>query len=136
MMPNSTALVTRFLQSDAATEPLIDVRAYSKLPKTKTYPLVRVTRIGGSTVTDPYWIDQPLFQIDCWATTATLAWQVGETCRSALAQRFNGALSFLSGALTGVVSGATVGGLTETDDDSATPPLALARFDLTFTVHP
>lgn len=134
LLPNTAALTSQFLRTQAEVTALVGQHVYTILPNTKTYPLVRVTRIGGSPANrGAYWVDRPLFQVDCWATTAEQAHNVAETVRAVLAQRFTGLHTFTG--VAGVVSRIEPGGIREGfDPDDKTK--ALASFDVAITVHP
>lgn len=134
LLPNTAALISRFLRDQDEVDDLVGQRVYTVLPKTKTFPLVRVSRVGGSNPTPTvHWLDAPLFQVGVWAETAAAAFEVAETCRAVLAQRFTGVHHFaeISGVVTGVNTGALFEGFDSTD-----PTKAFDRFDLVVFAHP
>jgi hypothetical protein len=64
ILPSSEALVVAWLKSRPALTAIHGGRVATKL-KT-TLPAIRVQRIGGVVVND--WEDQPVVQIECWAS--------------------------------------------------------------------
>lgn len=134
MMPNTAALLSRFMRAQPEVAALIGQRFYTVLPASKTFPLGRAMRIGGGLGTDfAYWLDAPLFQVDLWADTAAAAFDVAETCRYVLATRFVGVHDYLD--ISGVVTSVTVGGLVEGFDPDD-PKKARDHFDVVVHAHP
>lgn len=136
LLPNAVRLVTDFLVADPDCHALIGTRAYGRLPSNdKKWPIVRITRIGGSPPDeDPHWIDRPLLQADCMATTKAPAWKLAETCRAAVKQRIKG--THIVGDSPAVVNSVTVGGIAENVDETFDPLIHVARFDIVLTTHP
>ncbi|HNG23415.1 MAG TPA: hypothetical protein PLC03_05575 [Microthrixaceae bacterium] len=134
LLPNTAALTSAFLRAQDEVSDLVDDRVYTILPNSKTFPLVRVRRIGGTAGTRfAHWLDAPLFQVDAWADTAAVAFEVTETCRAALVQRFSGIYHFTG--VSGVVTSVEAGGITEGfDPDEQTK--ARGRFDAVVMAHP
>lgn len=133
LLPNTAALLSHFLREQPEVADMVDDRVYTILPKTKTYPVVRVSRIGGTSATHVHWLDAPLFQVDVWADTSAVAFDVAEMCRAVISQRFVGVHRY--GDISGVVTSAAVGGLIEGfDPDEATK--ARDRFDVVVHAHP
>lgn len=134
LLPDTAALTSQFLRDQSEVVALVGQRVYTVLPNTKTFPLVRVTRVGGSAgTTFAHWLDAPLFQVDVWADTAAVAFQVAETCRAALVQRFTGVHHFTG--VSGVVTSIDAGGITS-GFDSEDPKRARDRFDVVIHAHP
>ncbi len=61
----------------------ISNRCYSSLPKTPTYPLVLVKRIGG-VPKERHRLDRPRLQIEAWGTTKSEAYDIAQAARVAL----------------------------------------------------
>jgi len=131
-LPDAEALVIGALLSQ---EPITDAfgdRLYSMIPKTRTFPLVRVMRYGGDPLyaSSPYWLDGPAMQIDVWADGRAEALRLGELVRATLAQTLVGAWPL------GVVSSCVVSALVNNDDATLDPPKPRYRFSATLIVHP
>lgn len=134
LLPNTAAIVSRFLRDQPEVTALVDERVYTILPNSKTYPLVRVTRAGGAPGTEfAYWLDAPLLQVDVWADTTAAAFDVTETCRAVLVQRLTGVHTFTG--VSGVVTSVAAGGITEGFDPD-NPQKARDRFDVVVHAHP
>lgn len=127
LLPDVEALVVHFLLDQPELEDMFETavdetgrtvddaptdRVYSVLPKAKRFPCVRVTRLGGIPRTyTPRYLDGADVQIDGFAPTRDLAWQITETCGSLLAARLAGTHD------QGVVTGVDVGGIRPGDSD-------------------
>ena len=134
LLPNTAALISAFLRDQDEVADLVGDRVYTVLPNNKTFPMVRVTRVGGSAGTRfAHWLDAPLFQVDVWATTAAPAFDLTEICRAALVQRFSGTYHFAG--VSGVVTSVEAGGMSEGFDPDD-PGKARDRFDVVVMAHP
>jgi len=134
LLPNTAALISAFLRDQDEVADLVGERVYTVLPNNKTFPMVRVTRVGGTAGTRfAHWLDAPLFQVDVWATTAAPAFDLAETCRAALVQRFSGTYHFAG--VSGVVTSVEAGGISE-GFDPEDPGKARDRFDVVVMAHP
>lgn len=78
------ALVATFLRGQAAVTALVADRVYTDLPHQRTYPLVLVTRTG-STSLYRNWLEQIDIEISAYGGTHKLAYQLANTCLSAMA---------------------------------------------------
>lgn len=60
LLPNTAALISAFLRDQDEVADLVGDRVYTVLPNNKTFPMVRVTRVGGSAGTRfAHWLDAP-----------------------------------------------------------------------------
>lgn len=87
ILPNAENLLSQFLRRDAAvlaTE--LGDRTYTELPKVKTWPACRITRVGGETDLD-LMFDYPLLQVEVWGGGKTVAERIAQTIRASLAAR-------------------------------------------------
>ena len=90
-------LVSTFLRAQSEVSDLVGTRVYTSLPEDKTYPLVRLQRIGGAPeLTDDglLW-DRADLQVDVWGGGKAITWQVAETLRAVFASRARGQHSTL-----------------------------------------
>lgn len=119
-LPNAENLASSFARTDAAitATPLGD-HTYTELPRSKTWPAMRITRVGGAPDDADLTFDRPLLQFEVWGGAKSQAADIAETVRSRLATR----LPFRTG--DGCLKAATrFGGLRylpDTDEDPARP---------------
>lgn len=107
-------------------------RIYTEIPTNPTFPLVRVTRFGGSPVLSrPLYLDAALVQFDVWGGSKHTAWKIAETSRALLAARLAG-----DSHGEGVVTGITFGELRWLPDRDYTPARPRYLFDATVFAHP
>jgi hypothetical protein len=137
LMPNTAALASQFLRAQPEVDLYTDGRVYTKLPRTKAYPLVRITRVGGRLQPGrPLWLETVTLQVDCFAGQAKTAHDLARICRAALGQRLPGSHEVDGDDIAAVVTDVQVGGITETDDPTEPEARSVARFDTRVTVHP
>lgn len=132
-MPDAERLASSFLRDQAEVSALVGSRVYTALPDDKTYPLVRLVRIGGSPqqlTEDGLLWDSATFQVDTWGGSKALTWQVAETLRAALAERVRGEHA------TGWVEGVELGAARYVPDTTHTPARPRVLFDFTLTLRP
>ena len=79
--PDAEALVSQGLR-DAAIVGL-DERVYSSIPKSPTFPLVTVQRIGGLPL-ERHAYDRARIQVDVWGQTKTEAYYIAQAARVAI----------------------------------------------------
>lgn len=132
-LPNAENLLSAFFRHDQlvlATE--IGDRTYTELPKgTRTYPLCRVTRVGGPPEDWSAIMDTPLIQVDVWGGPKSAAQRVAQVMRGALADR----LPFTNdeGRLMCVLR---FGGLRYLPDTTEDPARPRYLFDVTLRTRP
>lgn len=132
LLPDAEALVINALLSLNELDPL-GGRIYSVVPKNRVFPLARVSRFGGDPMYegDPYWLDQPNFQVDVWADGGFVeAVGIAETLRACFVQRIRGRWP------AGVISSAKVSALVQTVDLDFDPPKPRYRFTATVVLRP
>lgn len=133
-LPNAEALVIENLLSmPEVTSSALGRRIYSVVPKSRrTFPLARVSRFGGDPMWsgDPYWIDQPMLQVDCWADG-------GMVEAEGLAELLRAACKTMTGSWPrGVIGRVTVTALIQGADPTFDPPKPRYRFTTQMIVHP
>ena len=112
---------------------LISTRAYSKLPATKVYPLVRITRIAGGPVAGTGGhVHDPLFQVDVYADDEATAQAVTAALTAVLIARLPGRHTASTQIVT--VSSVDIGAVWEGWDDTA-ETVARHRFPLRIHAH-
>lgn len=132
--PDSLAVVIGWLKQQTELTALTAGRVASKLPSSKTFPAVRVSRLGGNeTYGHNHWLHTTLMQVDCYAVAEGTAFNVARVVSALLAQRFNGVI--IAGAHTCVVSKVEVGGIHQ-GYDPVDKDLPVAEFDVQFHLHP
>lgn len=134
LMPDAEELLSGFLRSQAEVTALVADRIYTSLPKEKVWPLVRLTRIGGSPTTAPaddaLLSDAPVLQVEVWGGPKKIAWLTAETIRAVVADRIVGVHT------PGVVEGFAFGTARYLPDESFDPAKPRVLFDLTLHTRP
>lgn len=131
LLPNVEGLVSRFLQDHAAMVALIDDRTYTVLPKSPTWPALRVAQFD----------DQPAgqrplhhvaysLQLDAFGGTKAQAWTLASTARAALAADLPGIHD------DGIVTGVDTRGLSDDPDETYAPAKPRWRFVAVVYAHP
>ena len=134
LAPDSLALTIGWLKTQAELSALVSGRVMSKLPVSKTYPLVRVSRIGGNEIHGHnHWLHDPLLQVDCYAAVGaeSAAFNVARVVAALLSQRFQGAVV----ANSAVISEVELGGIRQ-GYDSVDKDIPVAEFDVRLRLHP
>lgn len=83
LLPDAELLVVQALRATAEVAALVGTRVYTALPPDPTYPVVRVTRIGGIPAIRQH-LDVARIQVDAWGTTKKQAFTVATTVQAAL----------------------------------------------------
>lgn len=146
VFPDWLACTSEWLRDQPELDALVDGRGYTELPRDKEFPLFVVNQINDPSITqDVHWAVRCLFQFDCWGGPKAQTWQVAETARAVLSQRFAGAAHDLTNGSI-VVASVQVGGIRRTTDrvatqaDESTTEVSRARphasFDFTAVLHP
>jgi hypothetical protein len=132
-IPDAEALAIHgLLTMPEVTDSALGERIYSVVPKQRTFPLARVSRIGGDPMWngDPYWAEQAACQVDVWADGGTVE-------ARGLAELLRAASTRLPGVWpTGVISSVKVSGLVNSADSTYDPPKPRYRYTLQLVVHP
>lgn len=132
LMPDVERLVIDALIADADVAALVTGRIYGAVPNVKTFPLVRVVRIGGQLADegDPFWADAPALQVDGWADRKAEAVELGRVLQAVCATRLTGAHPL------GVVAGVDVGAWVYDPDTSFNPAKPRVRLSLDLLTRP
>lgn len=73
---------------DSAIDALVSGRVYPDiLPQNPTYPAITYLRVGTAhynALTGTPTLENPQFQVDCWAETHTAAWNLAEAVTSVM----------------------------------------------------
>lgn len=131
LLPDIERILSTYLRSRSEVTALVSTRVYTEIPKDPTFPLVRLTRVGGSPVTStPLWVDEPLVQFDVWGGPKVLAREIAETIRSVLAE------ARLTAHADASIDDVTFGAFQWLPDDTYEPAKPRYSFDALITVHP
>lgn len=86
-LPDAEAEISAFLRGLDEIFDLVEERVYTEIPANAEFPLVRLTRIGGTPLFNkPLWVDRPTLQIEAYGGTKAQAQEIAETCRAALSE--------------------------------------------------
>lgn len=131
VLPNVEGLFIAFLKADPDVAPMLGGRVYSSLPADKVWPAARVTRYAGAPVWQvPAELDRAELQLDVWADSKQVAWQVVATARAATAERMPGVHAL------GQVTAVDLGQLAYDPDETYDPALPRYVADLTVYARP
>ena len=120
VLPNAENLMSSFLRHDPAVlATALGDNTYTETPRNPTFPLCRVTRVGGLPEDSNLLLDFPLMQVDVWGGPKTEAEKIAATIRDALSARlpYRGK----AGALLAAVRFGGLRYLPDTDFDPARP---------------
>jgi len=146
MFPDWLACVSEWLRDQAELTALAGGRGYTELPRTKEFPLWTVNQLNDPSVTDDvHWAVDGLFQFDAWGGPKAQTWEIAETARALLSQRFARTSHLLDNGSI-VVASVRVGGVRRTTDtvvtqaSETTAEVSRARprasFDFAAVMHP
>lgn len=132
LLPDAEQLLIGFLLDQAEVTAICSTRIYSVLPNgLDTWPAVRVTRFGGSPVTNvPLHLDAPTLQVDAWGGSKATTHDLIETIRAVVASRIAGTHD------EGVVTKAEFGPLNWLPDTTWDPARPRFSTDITLYTHP
>lgn len=119
-------LVAFFLLGNEDVTDLVGREVYTVMPTTTTYPVVRVSQLGGATG-DHRWVGRTLLQIDCWGPGSNdrrVAHRLAETCANALTD-LRDLVTY--GDETAVITSVDVGMVHDDFDNEHTPARPRAR---------
>lgn len=124
VFPDSEAIVGTWLRDGGLA---VGQRVYSSIPKTPTFPLITLRRIGGLPA-EKHRLDRPMIQVDVWGTSKSEAQDIAQEARTRLHE--------LEGQS---VTGAVVAGVADTLGMSFIPDPPTARdryiFGVSLVVH-
>jgi uncharacterized protein DUF3168 len=110
-------LLSEWLRARPDMTALVDDRVVTELPNRATFPLLRLTLIGGTAVTSrPLYLDESYIQLDAYGGPKVMARQIMDTARDAIDLELVGAHAL------GVITGVTFAGLRYLPDDGYDPP--------------
>jgi len=131
LLPDGEALVSGYLRARSEVTDLCGQRVYTELPKDKTFPLVRLVRVGGSPPLDrPLRFDVARIQVDVWGGPKKTARDLAETIRQVLSELPD------EDVVGTVVSAVTYGPFAYLPDDDFAPAKPRYTFDVELSVHP
>lgn len=118
MTVDAERLLSAYLRNQASVTALVSDRVYTDLPSRATFPLVRLTLIGGQPVYSyPLFLDEAAIQIDCYGGPKVQARLLVDTVRQLLASP-----EFVGVHDLGVVTSVRFGSLHYLPDDAFEPP--------------
>lgn len=127
------ALVSYYLRSQSEVTAYVGQRVYTSLPKDRTFPLVRLTRVGGvPKLSRPLHVDSAHLQVDVFGGSKATAMDAMNAIREELAKIVDEAAV----QPLGVVCGVKFGPLAYIPDESFAPAKPRYVQDVTVTVRP
>lgn len=127
------ALVSQYLRSQSEVTAYVGQRVYTALPETKTFPLVRLTRVGGvPPMSRPLHMDAARIQIDVFGGSKATTLDTMDAIREELAKIVDEAPV----QPLGVVCGVRFGPLAYLPDGDFEPAKPRYTLDVTVTVRP
>lgn len=127
------ALVSQYLRAQSEVSTFVGQRVYTAMPDDKTFPLVRLTRIGGvPPMSRPLHVDNARIQIDVFGGSKSTALDTVDAIREELAKLPDEAPV----QPLGVVCGVRFGPLAYLPDEAFAPAKPRYALDVTLTVRP
>ncbi len=127
------ALVSQYLRSQSEVTAYVGQRVYTAMPESKTFPLVRLTRIGGvPKMSRPMRVDSAHIQIDVFGGSKATALDTMDAIRLELSK----VVDEDSTQPLGVVCGVRFGPLAYLPDTTFEPAKPRYTLDVTVTVRP
>lgn len=131
MLVDAERLLSAWLRDQDEITALVADRVYTAIPASPTWPLVRLTRIGGAPVfSRPLHLDRALIQFDVFGGPKVIAWEIAETCRAALSDLPNEPTGL------GVITGIQFLSFLYVPDTTYTPARPRYVFDAAVYTHP
>lgn len=125
-------LVSGYLRGKTEISDLVADRVYTEIPSRATFPLVRLSLIGGAPrFSQPLYLDEAVIQIDAYGGPKVQARQIVDAVRSVLADEW-----FRTRHDLGVVSDVQFGQLSYIPDDTFDPAKPRYVAEVSFIVHP
>ena len=127
------ALVSQYLRAQSEVTAYVGQRVYTALPDDKTFPLVRITRIGGvPPMSRPMYVDAAHLQIDVFGGSKATTLDTIDAVREELAK----IVDEDPVQPLGVVCGVRFGPLAYLPDETFKPAKPRYVLDVTVTVRP
>lgn len=127
LLVDAELVVVNWLRGHGDVAAFVATRVYTELPPAPTYPLLRITRVGGIPVLRQH-LDVARVQIDAWAATKKAARDLAATTQAAM-HELPGARPL--GVVTAVEDDL---GLTWSPDDATDQPRYVAGYAV--YIHP
>lgn len=83
LLPDAELLVVNWLRARTEITALVSTRVYTQIPAGPSFPLIRITRIGGIPEIRQH-LDVARIQVDAWGTSQYQARTVAATAQAAL----------------------------------------------------
>lgn len=83
LLPDAELLTVNYLRGVSDVTALVGTRVYTEIPAQPTWPLLRITRIGGLPTIRQH-LDVARIQIDAWGTTKYQARTAAATAQAAI----------------------------------------------------
>lgn len=131
LMVDIESLLSTWLRTFDSVTDIVDGRVWTELPTHREFPLVLITRIGGSmSNSQAHWVDRPRIQIDCYGGKKHEAKLLSSTIMALVSGELVGAHA------GGVVSDVVLGIERYVPDDSEKPAKPRYLFEVTLATHP
>lgn len=132
-MVDVEALVSQYLRAQSEVTAYVGQRVYTALPESKSFPLVRLHRIGGTPpISRPLHLDTAKLQIDVWGGSKATALDTMDAIRTELSKIVDEDPT----QPLGVVCGVKFGPLAYLPDESFSPAKPRYTQDVSVTVRP
>lgn len=129
---DAEALLSQFLRAQDEMVAEVDDRVYTVIPTKPTWPLLRLTRVGGGVaMSRPRRIDRPLIQLEAYGGSKKAAHDLIELACQLIAGRILGIHDDL-----GVVAAYRFGPLSYLPDNTYTPSRPRYVADVELTTRP
>lgn len=136
MVPDAERIVSAWLRDQAEITALVEQRVYTALPEGPTFPLLRITRIGGAPISSqPLHLDAATIQFDAYGGPKKTALTIAETVRELLSTEDFRVAHEIDGDPVGTVTAVQWGILAYVPDDLYTPAQPRYVFDASIFVH-
>jgi hypothetical protein len=125
-------LLSAYLRAWPAVTAIVGDRVYTDLPSRATFPLIRLTQLGGRPLySNPLYIDEAFIQIDAYGGPKVIARQIVDVVREALVTS-----QFITKHDTGTVSNVVFGELAYIPDDTYDPAKPRYTAEVSILTHP
>lgn len=129
VLADAELVAITYLRSVAEVSAIVGTRVFWEIPNAPTWPLLRVTRIGG-TASVPRRLDAARLQLEAWASTKGAATTLARTAQAAMWEA------------RGTHAGAVISGVDDSlglqwiPDDSSSPPRPRVLWSQILYLHP
>lgn len=130
ILPDVERLTVTWLRDQVEAAAIFDDRIYTEIPNSPTWPLARITRVGGGPTSRLARLDAAELQLDVWGGPKATAYDGFTTLLALMAGRMVGTHDL------GVVSAVEVVSLRWLPDDSFTPARPRYSADVRVWLHP